>query len=105
MLCSAQSPRVTGRMLSTPPAIEVSSPVTALTCRSATRTNSSSRMRSSGSTLPSGWPSVASHIAVWRATSQLTGPWRLNIRARSPNIGRPSNGFPPSGPELVTGSS
>src|SRR3954469_20839424 len=62
-------------------------------------------MRSNGSPFGSGWPSVASHMAVWRPTSQLTGPWRLNIRARSPNIGRPSNGVPLSGPEVLTSGS
>src|SRR5947209_16249739 len=51
-------------------------------------------MRTRGSTFISGCPSVASRRAIWRATSQLTGPCWLNSLARSPKIGSCSNGFP-----------
>src|SRR5438309_3701023 len=55
-------------------------------------------MRTSGSMLSSGRPSVASSTAIWRATSQLTGPWLLNSLARSPKMGSCSKGLP-DGPD------
>src|SRR4051794_14153036 len=58
-------------------------------------------MRTSGSTLFSGLPSVASITAICRATSQLTGPWSLNSLARSPKIGSCSKGFPDGPGELM----
>src|SRR5581483_10831475 len=83
-----------------PPVADVSRPVTSATCSTATRASSSTCMRAIGSTLPSGWPSVAIHVDTWRAISQFTGPDPLSILARSRNIGSPANGSspPPRGP-------
>ena len=50
-------------------------------------------MRSSGSTLDSGWPPVAIERANWRAASQDMLPWFWNILARSPKIGMPWKGL------------
>src|SRR5690348_11402142 len=88
-----------------PPDADVSSPVTFATCSTATRDSSSTCMRASGSTLPSGWPSVAIYVDTCLAISQFTGPDPLSILARSRNIGSPANGsspLPPNGPRSLT---
>ena len=100
----AHSPRVTGATLRTRPVTEVARPVRSEMWRSATRTSSSSFIRSSGSTLASASPSVARKSAICRATSQFTGPCWANMRPRSPKS--LSKGLkPPGGPGVLTRAS
>ena len=96
--------RFTGSAVTARPVTEVDRPVTSATWRSATRASCSMAMRSTGSTLVSLTPSVATLMASWRALSQAWPPCWPSIFARSPKNGIPSNGFP-IGPEPLTRAS
>jgi hypothetical protein len=66
----AHRARLTGTTVRPRPPTDVDRPVTLPTCSSATRASCSSLIRSSGSTLGSLWPSVATAWARLRAASQ-----------------------------------
>ncbi len=66
---AVQSPRPTGMQVRRRPSEETGMPVVSVTCSSATRANSSSRIRCSGSTFGSAAPPVATFKPKARVSS------------------------------------